>query len=288
MPSIIKTDKIENLSGETIVSYSQSTGPILGSAAGDGKNKTVQTVIHKQTISQDVITKEFGARLDPLTHGDFEGRNGYPAPIYNIPSFTKKSSSNTVLIQLSFQPYIKALEKKYTCHTTRNFPEIPSAPFYNHTHTWGAGYWGRYYLLVNTESYNISRDLTSIRNIYTSSDSFILIEILYINNFPLSTVIGRGINIGQSWNYHDICTFIYPSTRVTIIDNYSNDSNLTRTYRLFALAGHEFRDAPSTSPGASKPTNPRHGVGLAEGTMISVIMTEMKETTPVTEIIKDS
>ena len=41
MPSIIKTDKIENLSGETIVSYSQSTGPILGSAAGDGKNKTV-------------------------------------------------------------------------------------------------------------------------------------------------------------------------------------------------------------------------------------------------------
>ena len=54
------------------------------------------------------------------------------------------------------------------------------------------------------------------------------------------------------------------------------------------MPGHEFRDAPSTSPGASKPTNPRHGVGLAEGTMISVIMTEMKETTPVTEIIKDS
>ena len=287
MPSIIKTDKIENLSGETLVSYTPENGPILGGVTSDGKNKIVQTVIHKQTISKDVITKEFGVRLDPSSHGSFEGREGLPAIIYTIPEFTKKSSTNTVLIQLSFQPYIKALGKTANGHPTRTFPEIPSAPFYNHTHTWGTGYWGRYYFLVNSSSYNLTRDLTSIRPMYFSSSSITIHEPLNQNHFPNSTQIGRGINIGQSWNYHDICTFIYPSTRVTIIDNYSGDNNLTRTYRLFAMAGHQFRDAPSTSPGASKPTNPRHGVGLAEGTMISVIMSEMKETTPVTEIIKD-
>ena len=285
MPSIIKTDKIENLSGETLVSYTPENGPILGGVTSDGKNKIVQTVIHKQTISKDVKTKEFGVRLDPQSHGSFEGREGLPAIIYTIPEFTKKSSTNTVLIQLSFQPYIKALEKTASGHPNRTYPWVNAT---NPSQVWGTGYWGRYYVLVNTSSYNISRDLTSIRPMYQSSSSMIIHELLNQNHFPNSTQIGRGINIGQSWNYHDICTFIYPSTRVTIIDNYSGDSNLTRTYRLFAMAGHQFRDAPSTSPGASKPTNPRHGVGLAEGTMISVIMTEMKETTPVTEIIKDS
>ena len=58
MPSIIKTDKIENLSGETIVSYSQSTGPILGSAAGDGKNKTV--IAERGIIDKNKIILEKG------------------------------------------------------------------------------------------------------------------------------------------------------------------------------------------------------------------------------------
>ena len=284
MPSTLKTDKIENLSGETLVSYTPETGPLLGAAVtSDGKNKIVQTVIHKETISQDVMTKEFGIQLDPSIHGDFEGRSGYPEPIYTLPTFTKKSITNTVLIQLSFQPYIKALEKTASGHPNRTYPWVNAT---NPSQVWGTGYWGRYYVLVNTSSYNISRDLTSIRPIYQSSSSFIIHEPINQTHFPNSTQIGRGINIGQSWNYNDRASFIYPSTRVTIIDNYS-DSNLTRTYRLFAMAGNQFRDAITTTPGSSKPNNPRHGVGLAEGTMISVIMSEVKETNPVTEFIKD-
>lgn len=269
MPSVIKTDKIENSSGETIFSKHNDLGWSLGKNVHtfNNDNGIVQTKTYKTIIDRDRVTNDFGfAYPNPDPQYD---REGYPQKLIDLPAFEKTSNDNSVLLKIAFQPYIKGL--RLSRRTNRPNPG-------------NSGFYSRFYILGNATNYSLDDDLTSAYPMayefpYTSQLGHFNIS---STAFPRGNVIGRGNAVGWEVNVHPLGTTLHNTRSFFVPEGPS--TNLTRTYSLFGMCGYNYVVGPYTNTDVEElPYNPNHVVGLKAGTYLTAVIFEVKSSSIFTE-----